>query len=226
MATSEVSATTGGERPDTATEDDATIRRRRPRSELVVPAAFADRGYEALPAGPGNLWGIDDDCYIYRPLRAWDAAQVEADRVVALTSGGVYTLTSAVMTTMRGVAALRPEEREDGTPETPEQFAVLQNETWVALLRRNWSDFLAACPAFEPFKFARGAIEKCDVRRVPASAEAAKHDDDPTKDHGGPLFKIVGAGSPDAFYRGRRDQLLRVGLCAFWGSCGDFFGVR
>jgi len=68
------------------------------------------------------------------------------------------------------------------------------------------------------------------TRSVPRTrnqnAEQAKDDADPTKDHGGKLFEVKGVGSVDNFYKGRRQQIMRIGLAAFWGSCGDFFVGR
>ena len=210
-------------RPDTATEDAETVA---PLvSAVVVPDALARLGYEAMQFGPANLWGVTDDQYIYKPLRAWDAAQREVDDVIAKTGGSVFTLASAMLATLRGVAEMKPGE-VDGVEETREEFEQIRFASFQQMVNQNWSAFLHSCPSFGPAAFASAMIKKCDVRRLPTVAEQAKPDGDPSKDHGGYILGVKGAGAPDVFYRGRRQQLLRIGLAAFWGSCGDFFVGR
>lgn len=214
-------------RQDTATEDAETIRGRRPNTTLVVPEALARLGYEAMPFGVGNLWDVHDDQYIYRPLRAWDAAQAEVDAVIKMTGGSVFTLASAMLSIMRATATIQPEiDEETGKPETEDTVNRIRGSFWLEKSSATWTSFLAACPEFKLASFARDMVVKCGVHRLPTAAEQAKDDADPTKDHGGKLFEIKGAGSVDNFYKGRRQQVMRIGLAAFWGSCGDFFVGR
>lgn len=214
-------------RPDTATEDTTKITRTAERSRLVVPPALAAQGFEALPAGQPNLWGIDADVYLFKPLRAWDAAQKMADKIVARTGGNVYTLVSAIMETLRAIAAMQPEvDEETGEVESQDAFARTRGEVFLSMTTQNWAAFMGRCPDLAVHALAREVIEETCVHRLPTAEEQAKPADDPTKDHGGRLFHATGAGAVDNFYRGRRGQILRIGLCALWGSCGDFFAVR
>ena len=217
-------------RTDTATEDAQELAPSKTR--LVVPDVFASQGYEAMPFGYGNLWAVTDDQYIYKPLAAWDAAQQCADDVVVRTGGNIYTLASSMMEVMRAVAAIRREARigEDGEPtgelETDDEVYALRGRIWQDKSMEVWSSFVASCPRFKPAEFAREMIVKCSVRRIASLAEQNKDATDPTRDHAGPIFEVKGAGSVENFYRGRRQQLVRIGLAAFWGSCGDFFDAR
>lgn len=217
------------QRADTATEDNDKMAA---PTRLVVPDVFAAQGYEAMPFGYGNLWAVDEDQYIYKPLRAWDAAQQVADDVVVRTGGNIYTLASAMMEVMRAVAGIEPARKrdEDGEPtgelETLEEIAAIRGRVWQSESMKAWTAFLAACPNFKPMEFAKSMILRCSVHRIASPDDQQKSADDPTKDHAGKIFEATGAGSVDRYYRGRRQVLVRIGLAAFWGSCGDFFGAR
>lgn len=183
--------------------------------EFEVPAAFADKGYERLPYG-GGLFGIRRDRYIYRPMRAWDAAQKFADELVERTGGGVFLLVHDVLSTLQAVARSRPAEDEK-----PEEHGALMGEVFMRRVNEHWRAFLDGNPRLQPYALARRVIEACEVRRLPHPDEADKPE--PERDPGGFIFSATGPGAVERHYRGRRHQVLRVGLAAAWGSVGDFF---
>ena len=108
--------------------------------EFEVPAAFADKGYERLPYG-GGLFGIRRDRYIYRPMRAWDAAQKFADELVERTGGGVFLLVHDVLATLQAVARSRPAEDEK-----PEEHGALMGEVFMRRVNEHWRAFLDGKP--------------------------------------------------------------------------------
>jgi len=188
-------------------------------TEGAVPPTLAAAGYKPLVTSP--LWAIQGDWqYIYRPLAAWDAAQVLADDIIRVTDGRVFSFVSNCLSVLRQAVNLQPEEG-DTVPLGVIQYQFCSDE-W----RRQWVNLLGACPELKPNAWARDVIVRCDVRRIPSPAEEMKPDSDPTKDHGGPIFQVKGAGEVGTFYRGNRDQIVRIGLAAAWGSVGDFFVSR
>lgn len=202
---------------DTATADAQTIAPETPM--FTPPQGLLDQGFEALPIHP--LWGLGDDIrYVYKPLRAWDDAQKMADRAIELTGGRINLLAHELMLAMRECAAIQP---QDG--ETEDELYLLRGQVWQKLATEAWTRFLESVPRFKPYEFAKEAIERCGVRRVPASGEDSKPGNDASRDPGGLIFQATGGGAVERYYKGRRHHILRIGLCAFWGSCGDFFGV-
>lgn len=182
--------------------------------QFDVPAAFAKTGYERLPYG-GGLFGIRGH-YIYRPMRAWDAAQKFADELIALTGGSIFVLVHDILALLRVVGQSKP---ADG--ETPEQHSAIMGEVFIGQTEKHWQAFLDACPRVQPFAAARRVIEACEVRRLVHPGEADKPESE--RDTGGLIFNATGPGAVERFYRGRRHQILRVAIAATWGSVGDFF---
>lgn len=221
--------------PDTATEDASKIASPWNADvsvpEFDVPAFWADKGFRKLPYASG-LWGVWTDRYIFKPLPAFGASEELVDELVAVTGGQVYVLVSRVMSDLAEIANATDDDfltDEDHELPVEAQQRIVANTRYKLFQRRvmtRWTEFLATAPGFKPQSFARRMIERCEVRRLAAPEEVAKAEDDPTKDHGGEIFKIKGAGAPENHYQGRRDQILRVGLAAAWGSIGDFFVQR
>lgn len=183
--------------------------------QFDVPASFAERGYERLPYG-GGLFGIRRDHYIYRPMRAWDVAQKFVDELIERTGGGVFVLVHEVLATLSAVGSDAPAEGED-----PAEHARVMGEVFTRRVNKHWQDFLDSNPRLQPYALARRVIEACDVRRLPHPDEADKPE--PERDPGGSIFAATGPGAVERFYRGRRHQVLRLGVAAAWGSVGDFF---
>lgn len=208
--------------PDTTDDDVAKLRAmlRQAHAEDVnpsfeVPPSFAEQGYEPLPRG-GGLFAIRRDHLIYKPMRAWDAAQKFADELVEVTGGAIYVLTHGVLEDLRGVAALTPDEGQSRA-----DFELEVGSTLLRLQRQRWHAFLAACPRLQPYAYARRVIEACKVRRLPHPDEADKPEAE--RDPGGDIFKATGPGAVEVHYRGRQEQILRIGIAAAWGSVGGFF---
>lgn len=188
---------------------------------VSVPENLAKIGYESLTKNP-PMWGIRGDWqYIYKPLVAWDAAQRFADELIKLTGGHVFTFVAGMFQVIRVTAELEPAEGQTDDDLTRERVDFFGQQS-----RKLWASLLDACPNFAPNAWAQDVIKRCDVRRIPSPAEQAKADDDPTKDLGGPIFSVQGAGEVGRFYRGNRDQIVRLALAAAWGSVGDFFVPR
>lgn len=186
-----------------------------PGPSREVPPAFAKLGYELL-ATPG--FNISDEFYIYRPLRAWDAAQAEVDNLIRITGGGIYTFVESIREALRAVTSMAP---EDGQSEA--EFSAQSELIWSKMVMSRWADFLLSVPNFNPAEWATRMLKKCEVRRIAKPEHHSKPDTDPTKDCAGLIFECTGFGHVDSYYRGRRSHLVRVGIAAGWGSIGDFF---
>lgn len=201
---------------DTTAADAAAVAAKMPAEDVFdVPAAFAEQGFERLPTG---LFAIQGGRYIYRPMRAWDTAQKFADDLVQRTGGAIYTLVHACLVDLQEFARMQPEEGQ-----TREQFVTELGELAIGMQVRRWREFVAACPDLRPYELARTIIEACAVRRLPDPNDARPEAE---RDPGGLIFQIAGAGRVEHYYRGRRQQILRIAAAAAWGSVGDFFGVR
>lgn len=183
--------------------------------EFEVPPSFDKLGYEKLPRA-GGLFGILKAHYIYKPMRAWDDAQKFADELIERTGGGIFLFVSDILSDLAACAALKQGDDED---EATYQREI--GETFLRMCNTRWQSFLGACPNLKPFELARRVIEKTDVRRLPHPSEADKPEAE--RDPGGRIFDATGPGRVETFYRGRRDQILRIGIAATWGSVGDFF---
>lgn len=181
----------------------------------IVPDAFVRLGFELLDT-PG--FNISDEHYIYKPLRAWDAAQVEADYLIRITGGGIYTLVESIRETLRAVTEMKQEEGQ-----SKEEFLSQGEQIFAKMVMSRWTDFLLSVPNFSPAEWATRMLKKCEVRRIAKPEHHGKPDTDPTKDCAGLIFECTGAGHVDTYYRRRRSHLVRVGLAAGWGSVGDFF---
>lgn len=180
----------------------------------VVPPALARLGYIEL-AIPG--FNISDEFYIYKPLAAWDAAQVEVDNLIRVTGGHIYTLVEDMRNAIKGASEMDLEEGEDDS---------VRIAVFGQMALGKWQDFLLACPNFNQVEWATRMIKRCEVRRIAKPEHHGKSDDDATKDFGGLIFEVTGTGHVDRYYKGRRAHVVRVGLAAGWGSFGDFFVER
>jgi len=183
--------------------------------DRVVPPPLAKLGYEVL-APPG--FNISDEFYVYRPLRAWDAAQVEVDKLIRMTGGGIYTFVESVRDALKAVIEMPP---EDG--QTEQEADAAREQLFAKMTMSRWADFLLSVPNFNPAEWSTHMIRRCEVRRIAKPEHHEKPDTDPTKDFAGPIFDCTGFGHVDNYYRRRRAHLLRVGIAAGWGSIGDFF---
>lgn len=181
------------------------------KTSRVVPPALGRQGFELLET-PG--FNISDEFYVYKPLRAWDAAQYEVDNLIRLTGGRIYDFVESVREAIRASFEMQLEE---GEPES------LREVVFGRMVMERWTAFLATAPNFAPAEWATRMIKKCEVRRIAKPEHHNKLDTDPTKDFAGAIFEVTGAGAVDTYYRGRRTHVVRVGLAAGWGSIGDFF---